>query len=184
MARSMEPPEFKYHPDPIATGSIVASTEPCVCCGRARGLLYTGPTYGPNELDGGICPWCIKSGDAHARLEVEFTDAAGVGGYVLPNTTPPGVVDEVAHRTPGFSGWQQERWLTCCQDAMAFLGCAGHAELVEAWPGAVAAVMKDCGLDGDEWESFFKALDVDDGPTAYVFRCLHCGSLDAYQDCH
>ncbi|MBQ0974293.1 CbrC family protein [Streptomyces sp. RK31] len=27
-------PSFRHHPDPVATGSIRASTDRCVCCGR------------------------------------------------------------------------------------------------------------------------------------------------------
>ncbi len=39
------------------------------------------------------------------------------------------VIDEVSGRTPGFSGWQQERWLVHCGDACAFLGPAGRTEI-------------------------------------------------------
>jgi uncharacterized protein CbrC (UPF0167 family) len=35
---------------------------------------------------------------------------------------PADVVEEVAHRTPGFSTLQQARWWTHCGDAAAFLG--------------------------------------------------------------
>ncbi len=37
----MSLPTFKYHPDPLATGSVIESNVECVCCGQARGLhLY------------------------------------------------------------------------------------------------------------------------------------------------
>jgi uncharacterized protein CbrC (UPF0167 family) len=48
----------------------------------------------------------------------EFTDV-GVG---VPNDVPQAVLEEVSQRTPGFLGWQQERWLYHCSDAAAFLG--------------------------------------------------------------
>jgi hypothetical protein len=140
--------------------------------------------YSEAELDDSLCPWCIADGSAHERYNAEFTDYAAVGGFRLPNTLETQVREEVAHRTPGFSGWQQEQWLACCNDAAAYLGPAGHAELTSRWPGAVEAVRADCGLDGAEWEGFFHALDADGGPTAYVFQCLHCNRLLAYQDCH
>jgi hypothetical protein len=36
-------PSFRYHPDPVATGSIEPSDAVCRCCGRARGYIYAGP---------------------------------------------------------------------------------------------------------------------------------------------
>jgi uncharacterized protein CbrC (UPF0167 family) len=180
----MHLPQFRYHPDPIATGSIVRSTAKCLCCGLVRGHIYAGPVYSTVELRESICPWCIADGQAHARFNAEFTDAAGVGDYRPQQKLPTAVIEEVAFRTPGFSGWQQERWLACCNDAARFLGPAGCAELQTRWPQAIASVQSDCGLVGEDWQSFLRALSRDGGPTAYVFQCLHCSSYLAYQDCH
>jgi uncharacterized protein CbrC (UPF0167 family) len=46
-----ELPSFRYHPDPIGTGSIAESGEACRCCHQARGYMYTGPVYAEEELD-------------------------------------------------------------------------------------------------------------------------------------
>ncbi|WP_274521918.1 CbrC family protein [Burkholderia pyrrocinia] len=35
-------PAFRYHPDPLATGSVIRSDARCVCCGDARGYVYAG----------------------------------------------------------------------------------------------------------------------------------------------
>lgn len=86
-------PLFRYHADPVATGSVAVSDNECVCCEQARGYIYTGP---------------VSSEDEHQ--------------------------DDI---------WQ---------------------------------------LDGDEWEEYFKGLDKDDQPTAYVFRCLHCQRIGGYSD--
>jgi uncharacterized protein len=179
----MSLPSFKYHPEPLATGSVVESDATCACCGKTRGYIYTGPVFAEAELDDSICPWCIADGSAHTSFDAEFTDAAGVGGYRIPNQLTKSVIDEVAFRTPGFSGWQQEHWLACCNDAAAFVGRAGYRELQDKWPEAVAAIQADCGLDGAEWQEFFRCLDRDGSPTAYVFRCLHCRNYLGYQDC-
>jgi len=61
----MDLPVFRYHPDPIASGSVVASAAECVCCGEARGFIYTGPAYCEAELEEALCPWCIADGSAH-----------------------------------------------------------------------------------------------------------------------
>lgn len=35
-------PEFRYHPDPVASGSIVASGATCRVCVEARGYIHCG----------------------------------------------------------------------------------------------------------------------------------------------
>ena len=177
-------PEFRYHPDPIATGSIEQSNATCVCCGRARGYIYAGPVYAVKEYDRRICPWCIADGTAHAKLDASFHDEAGVGGYGDWDDVPEEVIEEIAHRTPGFTGWQQEQWWTHCGDAAQFIGRAGHDELVDAGPQAIEAIRENTGLPpGEEWDEFFDALDKDGSPTAYLFRCSKCGQIGGYQDC-
>jgi uncharacterized protein CbrC (UPF0167 family) len=175
-------PTFRYHPDPRRTGSVVPSPVVCRACGRARGFVYTGPVFAEEELEDAFCPWCIADGSAARTFDAEFTDPAGVGGYGTWDAVPDDVVDEVAHRTPGFNGWQQERWWTHCGDAAQFLGHAGRAELETAWHGAVPALMAEAELDGDEWREYLAALDANGSPTAYVFRCSRCGRLGGYSD--
>ena len=178
----MKLPVFKYHTDPLSTGSIVKSNNECRCCGRKTGVIYAGPVYAEEELVEAVCPWCIANGAAAKKFEATFTDEANIGDgevSVVAETE-----HEVSRRTPGFSGWQQERWLGCCDDAAAFLGPVGKKELQKFGPKAVAAVREECGLEDEEWKSYFAALHRDDGPTAYLFRCLHCGGFKAYSDCH
>ena len=177
-------PTFRYHPDPIATGSVVASDATCRCCGRARGVIYAGPVHAEEDLDDALCPWCIADGSAAARFGAEFVDAAGVGGYGDWDAVPDAVVAELTQRTPAFSGWQEERWWTHCGDAGEFLGPAGAAELRSTWAAALPALQADVGYTGPEWDEYLRALDRDRGPTAYVFRCRRCGLLGGYSDCH
>ena len=179
-----ELPTFKYHPFPLEMGSIEPSDTECKSCGRVRDFVYVGPVYALDELDGQICPWCIADGSAHRNLDAEFTDPSGVGGYGQWDKVSEAVIQEVAYRTPGFTGWQQERWFTHHDDAAAFLGCAGRKELIERWSEAIESIKEEAGLDGEEWENYFQAMHIDHGPTAYVFRCLHCGEYGGYSDTH
>jgi uncharacterized protein CbrC (UPF0167 family) len=177
-------PNFKYHPDPVATGSVVESDTECVCCGKARGFIYTGPVYATEEYDECICPWCIADGSAHEKLEASFTDESGIGGGGMWDEVPDEVIEEVAYHTPGFSGWQQEQWWTHCGDAAQFIGRAGRKELNALGPQAISAIQESAALsDGPEWDQFFAALNKDGSPTAYMFRCRQCGQLGGYQDC-
>jgi len=182
----MELPFFKYHPDPIATGSIRPSDTKCAVCGQVRGYIYTGPVYCEGEYNDRICPWCIADGSAHEKLEAEFTDLACIGGcgdWDWDNVSSEEILEEVAYRTPGFSGWQQESWFTHCNDAAAYLGIVGYKELMAFGPPAIEVIQEETDIDDDEWEDYLKALNRDGSPTAYLFRCLHCGSYGGYVDC-
>src|SRR5690348_16843232 len=118
-------PLFRYHPDPLATGSVRADTDtPCLACSRIRGYIYTGPAYTEKNfiLEEHLCPWCIADGSAAKRFSATFNDTGQTDGI------SDQVRNEIETRTPGFDAWQQEQWLSCCGDAAAFLG---HADAKE-----------------------------------------------------
>ena len=179
----MDLPRFKYHPDPLSTGSVEKAEGVCSSCGRARGYIYRGPVYAIETLNDCICPWCIADGAAHRKFDAAFVDAAGVGGYGSWEAVPGSVIEEVVFRTPGFSGWQQERWWTHCGDAAEFLGPVGRKDAERAGPEFLAAIRAEAGLDDEqEWAEFMASLNRDHGPTAYMFRCGVCGQMGGYSD--
>lgn len=176
-------PSFKYHPDPIASGSIEQRDITCVCCGERRSYVYVGPVYGERDLDEQICPWCISSGLAHNKFGAEFTDIDAIGNYDPAVSLAPDIRAEIAFRNPGFNGWQQERWLVHCDDARAFLGPAGKTEIVEyGSQELIDSLRTDIGLSDEEFEDYFQKISRNSAPTAYVFRCLHCGQFAGYSD--
>lgn len=178
-------PRFKYHPDPIRTGSVVKSETTCECCNQSRGYIYTGPVYAEDELDDCICPWCIAEGRAHQKFDAEFVDSAGVGNYGSWEKVPNDVVETIAFRTPGFSGWQQERWWTHCGDAAEFLGPVGYPEAEKLGEDFLKFIRMESSIDSDSyWADYLQALNVKHGPTAYAFKCRHCGIIGGYSDCH
>ncbi|MBZ2408973.1 CbrC family protein [Streptomyces sp. L06] len=171
-------PFFRYHPDPVATGSVRASTRTCACCGRARGWVYTATFYTAQEIDGPLCPWCIADGSAAARFTGEFTDSYGLDGVSRA------VLHEVTRRTPGFSAWQDPHWLTHCEDAAAFLGEAGYREPARH-PEALAELRSTLRLDGwhdeNQLEHFLTHLGQGSA-TAMLFRRTVCAIELAYVD--
>ncbi|MEU9283315.1 CbrC family protein [Streptomyces sp. NPDC048275] len=170
-------PQFPYHPSPVATGSVTASDEPCVCCAQERGWVYAGPVYAADAPDTGICPYCIAFGTAAERYGASFTDT--VDGDV-----PQDVVTAILERTPGFTAWQSPYWLTHCGDGATFLGRAGAKEL-QAYPDAVDHLRRECAAwewPPDQVEGFLGSLEKDDQPTAYLFRCRVCAVHLAYAD--
>ena len=120
-AATADLPTFRYHPDPVGTGTAVRCDDPCEICGRPAGYRYEGPAAyveGPfgDEVET-MCLRCVADGTASPRLASEdgpatFVDLEGC----VPGDVPAAVVDEIAHRTPCFAGWQQERWLFHCGD--------------------------------------------------------------------
>jgi uncharacterized protein CbrC (UPF0167 family) len=172
-------PTFRYHPDPVATGEVITSDDPCRCCGRQRGFIYTGPVYSEEEVVEELCLWCIADGSAATLFEAEFTDVANV-----PDDVPRPVLTEVLTRTPGFSGWQQERWLFHCADAAAYLGKVGYEEL-QAVPEALEMVRQENAhfpWTDEEHENYLRTLTPIGEATGYLFQCLHCGTHLAYTD--
>jgi len=175
-------PNFKYHPFPLETGVICVSDGICQCCGQSRGYIYNGPVYAADEVEA-LCPWCIADGSAAVKFEAQFTDIEGIGDFGRWGKVSDTVADEVGRRTPGFYGWQQERWWVHCNDAAAYLGPAGKEEIKEYGPELVEVLRQESGTSETSWPCYFDAMDADGSLTAYVFRCLHCGKLGGYSDC-
>jgi uncharacterized protein CbrC (UPF0167 family) len=164
-------PTFKYHPDPIGTGSVVARKDaPCACCGQARGYVYTGPVYGPRELRGALCPWCIADGSAAARFDAVFVDPDQFETNLARE-----VVTEISTRTPGYSGWQQETWLTCCSDGCEFRGDASLQELKALGPAEVEGALAAWGWEAEHWPEFLRNYSPGGDASVFGFKCRHCG---------
>lgn len=174
-------PVFRYHPDPLRTGSAVRAEHECSVCGRRRHVRYRGPIYGRQPQS--LCLHCISDGEASRALgtaadgsngldiPAAFSDAVDV-----PDDVPNHVVEEINYRTPGFHGWQQQRWLYHCGDGAAFLGPAGYRD-VEPHPDAIEmlrASHQQFGWSREATDDVLHRLDRDGEPTAYLFQCLHC----------
>jgi uncharacterized protein CbrC (UPF0167 family) len=176
-------PSFRYHPDPLSTGSFKPDADtPCLSCNRLRGYIYTGSVWTEKNfiLDDHLCPWCIADGSAARRFGATFNYTGTL------DDVSDAVREEIEMRTPGFIAWQQEVWLGCCGDGAAFLGLTGAKELREQFADAAASVKRvlreDYHLAGAELEDFLNSLSTEADPTAYIFRCLHCGKYLSYVD--
>lgn len=177
----MELPKFHYHPDPIASGSVIASKTKCKVCKQARGFVYTGPVYAEKDYEDCICPWCIADGSAAEKLDAVFVDAEG-----LTEDVPDYVLTEVTERTPGYTGWQQEAWPCCCGDATAYLMPAGIKEIREKINEfeftTLSHIIYDMKISGGAATRLLESLNLDRGPTAYLFRCLTCQKQHVHID--
>ncbi len=179
----MELPVFKYHPNPLKTGSIIQSGEICEACEKATGYIYTGPVYAEDELDDCICPWCIASGLAHEKFDAEFTDIDGIGDRGTWDFVAQIEKEVVAFKTPGFCGWQQERWWTHCGQPAAFIGPVGNSDISDYGHDFIDSLQKESGMSGEQWSFYQESLSKDHSPTAYAFKCTKCGVFGGYSDC-
>jgi uncharacterized protein CbrC (UPF0167 family) len=171
-------PTFRYHPDPLATGSIQPSDAECICCGKVRGYIYTGPVYADQELDDSLCPWCIADGSAAEKFEATFTDVESLCFAKLPQK----VSDEVAKRTPGFTAWQSEQWPCCCNDACAFLGDAQRSDLESMGQTAREVLVAGWNLTEDDFDEIVDSYEPGGSRAVYKFQCLHCHKNHYYAD--
>ncbi|MEL0579749.1 CbrC family protein [Pectobacterium punjabense] len=164
-------PHFRYHPNPLSTGSIKVADDVCPCCNQARGYVYTASCYTAHDLpEETFCPWCIADGSVAVRYDMHFADShpllcAGVAREI---------VDEVCERTPGYVSWQQEHWLSCCDDACAFAGDASHEELIALGAGALSAQFTDFSWPLEAWENLVEFYQPGGETALYRFECLHC----------
>jgi uncharacterized protein CbrC (UPF0167 family) len=137
-------------------------------CGEERSHIYNGPFYSIEEVED-ICPWCIKDGSAAMKYDGEFQDAAS-----CENVDKQEYLVELTTKTPGYSGWQQERWLSHCGDFCAFKSYVGWSEikdLKEELTDDLQAIKADYGLTQEELEKY---LVNNSSMQGYLFQCIHC----------
>lgn len=176
-ARDMDLPSFKYHPDPIASGSVRAGPEQCRCCRKARGLIYVGPVYSEKDgLEESLCPWCIADGQANAKFAAEFHDVEAIA----PGASGAAVA-ELTRRTPGFAEWQSVEWPVCCGDLMKFLEPAGIEETRRKYYTVegqlMGVIVHEMGISGGAAVRLLQSLHRDRGPTAFIFKCQSCDTV-------
>ncbi len=171
-------PFFKYHPDPLKTGSFQRVDEPavCPCCGEKTLVIYTGPFYAIDDVEG-LCPGCIASGAAAEKFDGAFQDSESVD-----EVDGPDKLDELTLRTPGYCGWQQEYWRAHCGDFCAYLGPVGYAELERM--GIVDEILEDADEPDRDWYvERIHDLVQNGSVQGYLFQCLHCGKHLLHIDC-
>lgn len=170
-------PSYRYHPDPVGTGNVLAQDIECGVCGKPREYAYIGPYATPDwhfENGDPLCPWCIADGSAAAQWRARFTSLTYLSDQARA-AMPAQRLAELEQRTPAFLCLQQEYWLDHHDEAMAYLGAVGAQEYAALPPAAQAAVRDAAGSQNVpllRWDG--------DGPTVYLFSCLHCPDHRAF----
>lgn len=171
-------PNFRYHPDPVATGNVETNNSVCRSCGLARGYIYVGPVYSIKKLSGFVCPWCISDGSAARKFDASFSDVELLAGNVSDD-----VIVEIEKRTPGFISWQQGNWLFCCGDVCEFHGDAPKAELQALNDIAMEKLAKSMLLEKESLRKIVEDYQPGGSPAVYKFICRHCRRIQYNWDC-
>lgn len=167
-------PRFKYHPDPLSTGSFEEGEEKiCPCCGNKSKVYYSSFPYCTEDVEY-ICPTCISNGEAAKKFDAIFVSNAEWHGE--PDKEKD---DELFRRTPGYLSWQGEHWLSCCDDYCAYMGTVGTREL-KAMDIAEEVIAEY--EERDEFADVEEYLVKDGSMCGYLFKCLHCGKYHLYVD--
>ncbi|WP_251652189.1 CbrC family protein [Paenibacillus glycanilyticus] len=91
----------------------------------------------------------------------------------------------MVHRTPGFLGFQQEQWLSCCGDFCAiidYISWKQIKQLVQKYPQQVQEDYQQLLNEYGMTEAEFNNSDYD-YIQGYLFQCLHCSKQRFYTDC-
>ncbi|GMA61589.1 CbrC family protein [Alicyclobacillus fastidiosus] len=177
-------PTFVYHRDPVQTGAIEPRQIVCAACGEHSPYAYLGPVFADDEIEQ-ICPWCIEDGQAAAKFDAEFVDATDCEPVADASS-----LDLLVTRTPGFAGWQQERWLSHCGDFCTYIANIPNTHVKEQ-EELIQTIDRSTSPSVDTLlkrlsESHKGPLDrLLDGETPYrihVFECRHCGIRRGYVD--
>jgi uncharacterized protein len=180
----MDLPIFKYHPSAYKLEVFKKSKKVCQCCGQARGFVYQCNTYCVEDVET-LCPWCIADGSAAKKFDASFQSQIETVDDEMNWKSPvlaDEIVDELAHRTPGFISWQGSHWLTHCNDGCEFHGDLAQDELLTL-PEATLDLFKqehaylftpkNWGSIAALNEIYFPAGDI----ALYKFVCRHCGFI-------
>ena len=162
-------PSFKYNPDPIKARVIEEREAICPVCNKVTQYVYVGPFYAIEEVEG-ICPWCIEDGSAAKKYDGEFQD-----GCSCEDVDSVEYLDELIHRTPGYCGWQQEKWLSHCGDFCAFIDYVGWNEIkdiADELEDDIEQIKGEMGMTQEEFEESFVNGGSHQG---YLFKCVICG---------
>jgi uncharacterized protein len=172
----MKLPKFKYNPNPFQLNVIKEEKTLCPVCKKYRDFSYVGPFYSIEEVEG-ICPWCIHDGSAAKMFDGEFQDVES-----CDDVEKEEYIDELIYRTPGYSGWQQEYWLSHCEDFCAIKNYVGWDEIKNLVDELSDDIQRICN-NFQITEEIFKNSLVNGGDhQGYLFQCIKCGKHRLHSD--
>lgn len=174
-------PFFRFHSEPIKTGSLIQKNHLCECCGTFAYYKYTGPFYSRRAVDS-LCPVCIANGLAARKYDGHFVDPFSVKqSHGQPISQE--MLDELTCRTPGFHGAQQEIWF--CFDGIpgVYLGdfnCKPENFMTEEFWEQVCQTNEM--WHERNWFDDMRKFSMTGSVSLHVFKALDSETRSAYFD--
>lgn len=175
----MKFPEFKYHPDPLKTKSVVKSEDICECCLKRTGYKYEGSIYGRSRVEN-LCPWCIGNGEAHRKFEAKFSSImpGSIGSQnPVKIECDDEAFDTLLHKTPGFSSYQEIEWPNHCNDFCEFHGVATVGDFKKISAEEKERLYRVSWLDETEILELQKGDERTELHYFFHFVCCKCGEF-------
>lgn len=175
----MNYPQFKYHPNAYQLDLFVEVKGRCSVCHEERSLKYEASFYSEEDPEY-ICPFCIADGRAAKKYQGEFNDYCGIEGVSPdPNdpspTIPKEMLLEICERTPSYISWQQEVWLSHCNEPCAFIDYA-DTKTIAPFREEIISELDSIG------EETLEYLSKDGDCVGYLFQCVQCGKHKLHVD--
>lgn len=163
---------FKYHQDPYKNDLFIKNEEhlECECCENIEPYIYNLTIYARERLEV-VCDKCIANGKACELVDGNTIADADV--YLKDESKN----FELFKCTPSYVPWQEDIWLTHCNDYALFVDYVGYDELVE-----LSLIEKF--EEGFE-EKFCVKIDMlhrEGNVVGYLFKCNHCGEYLLHVD--
>jgi uncharacterized protein CbrC (UPF0167 family) len=190
---------FEYFQGPISDMAMLCKEEKkCSICNSTGNCFELGTAIIQSEeaSEAGYgCMECLSNGkfEFWHDTDIGVLDEKGLSKAYKHNQPPPSNFPEAAlvalRRTPQIATWQQELWLSHCNDFMAYQGTwqpedffkqsangDGHALFIKMTDKEYTHLWESSLPNG---ETVLKAWHA----TYYTFKCRHCGKLRGNWDC-
>jgi uncharacterized protein CbrC (UPF0167 family) len=194
--------KFKYFDGPLTDMSgLLLDGGTCDLCKKKHNFCFNlsfaiSTTFQDEEKDGKIgCYDCLLKGDFEFWHDTEFgfLDENGLTKVYSHNMDNPPLVDRMKlselRKTPQIITYQQEVWLTHCNDFMVYKGIwepmdfyknsetgNGRDLFIEMTDSDLNHLWDDSLVEGENILEQWYA-------TYYVFECLHCKKMRGNWDC-
>ena len=192
---------FRYFQGPRDDMSFRARVDVrCHFCdenGEGFDLRYAQCALSDQEKEAKFgCARCLSQGhfEFWHDTDIGMLDENGLATVYKHNGSPPSDFPEAAlfelRHTPQIVTWQQELWLTHCNDFMSYIGTWEPADFVRhSETGDGRALFLEMTRDSELRFLWDECLEPNETVPAgwhavyYAFRCLHCGNLAGNWDC-
>lgn len=181
-----EYPTFKYFPNPLRTQSVTESSAPCECCGKTGKYSYIAGMKTKTEEDvKNLCFDCIASGKAAKKLSGVFTEYHSIAN----RTADKNITEEIMYRTPSFTTWQDQQWVSHCKTPCIYIGQVYIGDLLKLGiykqvrtELAKTFYYKQMPMTIAEIDDLLLQMSEGSSLEGHLFQCVQCGKYKLHID--